>query len=130
MRYNHARKKLRELDPTNPNLPTFWRRKDRHTLDRKIDKLKKERKLRTLERHHLYPGEFESDFRTWGIKPEDYVMFVEREPHRLRPSGLHAGPDHWNAQWRRFIEDELTPNEERAIEQLNRMMKRIPWLKP
>jgi len=143
MRYNHAYRTLRELDPKNPQLSTldtsvwFPQSWDIQGLNQEIarvhsrlpkDLLPKE--LRQLDVHHPFPLQFEEEFRAWGIEPEDYTMLVPVGWHRLKPGGLHTGPDHWNKQWNRYIMETGVLNDERAIKQLSSMMKQIPWLKP
>ena len=56
-------------------------------------------------------------------------MYVERGEHRLKPDGLHAGPDNWNAQWGRFIKKYDQPTPEQLLKYLSGMMKDVPWLK-
>jgi len=83
----------------------------------------------TLENHHNLPNEFKDYFRYWGIEPEDYKMFVEKSEHRLKPDGLHTGPDDWNTQFRDFVHEYKSPKPEEILAHLSGTMKRIPWLK-
>jgi hypothetical protein len=57
-------------------------------------------------------------------------MFVPKGLHRLRPDGLHTGSSHWNAQWRQLFQKYEKPAPEQFFEQLNMMLKQIPWLQP
>jgi len=107
--------------------PQSW---DIHDLNQEIarvhsrlpkDLLPKE--LRQLDVHHPFPLQFKREFRGLGIEPEDYTMLVPVGWHRLKPGGLHTGPDHWNKQWDRYIAQEEEPTKERAIEHLSTMMK-------
>src|SRR5262249_32384876 len=110
---------------------------DIHDLNREIarvhSRLPKDllpEELRQLEVHHPFPLQFQDRFKAWGINPEDYTMLVPVGRHRLKPAGLHTGPDHWNKQWDRYIKDARVLNDEHAIKHLSSMMKQIPWLKP
>jgi hypothetical protein len=133
--YENAHRILKKMDPGNPELRSMststWipENRDLNRLNFQIEKLKRGRSS-DLERHHVFPLEFEANFRACGINPEDYVMLVARAEHRLRPSGLHTGLDHWNSQWRRFMKEHDRPTPEQFFGQLNMMLKRIPWLQP
>ncbi|MGA2133039.1 MAG: hypothetical protein ABSH50_12155 [Bryobacteraceae bacterium] len=45
------------------------------------------------------PKTFEQ-FMPVGIDIQQYTVQLPRYLHRLRPFGLHTGPNNWNAQWR------------------------------
>jgi len=39
-----------------------------------------------------------------GIDIDTYILRVPKEKHRLKPGGLHTGPEHWNKWWKEFWE--------------------------
>ena len=132
MLHNNASRILRELDPQNAQLqsmntstwvPTF---EDTNRLNEEIARVKTGRRLSDPKSHHNYPQQFAPNFRACGIEPEDYRMFLPRSYHRLRPDGLHTGPNNWNVQWREFLTErpDAKPNE--LFDQLHRMWKQVP----
>lgn len=130
--YRHAHRTLRELDPRNPQLqslssetwiPTF---RDIKRLNEEIAKVRSEQAFSNLEAHHALPREFASQFEAASIDIGDYIVYLLRHQHRLRPNGLHAGSEHWNIQWRRFFEMKREPSAEEILEQLNNMLKQLP----
>jgi hypothetical protein len=132
MRYNQGRRTLGGLDSANPQLsttsigpyiPSRW---DINGIHDQIARLKPGT---TVEDHHNFPRQFKEYFKHAGIDPEDYKMFVEKSEHRLKPDGLHTGPDNWNAQWGRFKSEYDNPTRKELLEHLIRMMKDVPWLK-
>ncbi|MEP0766968.1 MAG: DUF2380 domain-containing protein [Fimbriimonadia bacterium] len=56
------------------------------------------------EAHHLFPKQFRERFRAMGIDIDTYILRVPKEKHRLKPGGLHTGPEHWNKWWKEFWE--------------------------
>jgi hypothetical protein len=134
MLYDNAFKTLRELEPNHPQLqsmststwvPTF---RDASRLNEEIARIRAGRGLSELEPHHNFPRQFTSNFRACGIEPDDYLTFLPRSLHRLKPDGLHTGPGNWNAQWLQFLKDQPTARPEKLLEQLHNMWKPIPWL--
>jgi hypothetical protein len=130
--YGSAHRTLRELDPTNRQLPSLsseaWipRQEDINRLNEEIARVRRERGLSDLERHHTLPQEFALQFEKAGIDIRDHIVYLARNQHRLLPNGLHTGSEHWNAQWRQFFERNKLPNREEVLEKLNEMLKQIP----
>jgi hypothetical protein len=131
---------LREVDPTNPLLsaldtskwfPQSW---DVYKLNEELARLKKQntttfspevqRRLSALDNQHLLPTEFTPEFKSAGIDPEDYRMFMDAGWHRL----LDKSPYDSQAQWRRFFDSQPNPTQEEVIKQLNAMMKQKPFI--
>jgi hypothetical protein len=130
--HKYAHRTLRELDPRNPQLqslssptwiPTF---QDINRLNEEIARVRGEQRLFDLERHHALPREFVSEFEKAGIDMGDYIVYLQRHQHRLRPDGLHTGSDHWNGQWHRFFQKYAKPTPKKILEQLNDMLKQLP----
>jgi hypothetical protein len=134
--YTNAYRILQNLDPKNPELRSMSRstwvpeNSDIGRLNAEIARLRCQRGSLGLERHHAFPLEFEANFRACGIDPEAYAMFVPKGLHRLRPDGLHTGSNHWNAQWRQFIQEQKKPTPEKFFNHLNTMLRKLPWLQP
>jgi Predicted lipoprotein of unknown function (DUF2380) len=82
--------------------------------------------LSELEPHHTLPGKFLRRFKGAGIDIDDYILYLPRGPHRLRPDGLHTGSNHWNAQWQRFFDERSNPTPDQILEHLNDMLKTVP----
>ena len=134
--YQNAHRVLRELDPGNRELSSLnsstWipEQRDINRLNAEITKLRRGLASSELEPHHAFPRQFKRQFLACGIDPEHYIVYMEKGAHRLLPNGLHTGSDHWNAQWRRFIDTHKNPTADQFFGHLNLMLKRIPWLKP
>jgi hypothetical protein len=105
-------------------VPTF---QDSIRLNEEIARIKVERGLSELEPHHNFPRQFASKFRACLIEPEDYLTYLPRSFHRLRPDGLHTGPNNWNTQWKEFLNDRPKAAPEELFGQLHNMWKQIPW---
>jgi hypothetical protein len=136
MRYNQNHRELERFDPANPQLspasvvPWVPQSRDINPLDQEIVALRAAQGLSFLENHHNFPREFQDYFRWFGIEPEEHKMFMTATEHRLKPDGLHTGPDDWNELWRRFIAKDPYPTDELAMRYLNQIMKeKMPWLK-
>ena len=132
--YDSAFRTLKELEPNHPQLqslststwvPTF---SDTNRLNEEIARIKARRGLSDLESHHNFPNQFSAEFRTSGIEPDDYLTFLPRPFHRLRPDGLHTAPTNWNVQWKEYLRKYPQPKPEGLFEQLHNMWKNIPWL--
>jgi len=119
----------RELSSLNSST---WipEQRDINRLNAEITKLRRGLASSELEPHHAFPRQFKRQFLACGIDPEHYIVYMEKGAHRLLPNGLHTGSDHWNAQWRRFIDTHKNPTADQFFGHLNLMLKRIPWLKP
>ena len=137
-RYHYNLGVLREQDPTNRLVTTRnfttrdWipSRDDNYFLQRELD-LVRRRGGFDLERHHLTPLEFADRFRGCGIEPDDFIVYLPRAAHRLRPDGLHAAPNSWNTDWREYFKEQgsrqLTSEE--LLTQLMKMWNATPWFK-
>jgi hypothetical protein len=137
-RYHYNLRVLRDLDPQNRLLTTQnfttrdWipSRDDNYFLQRELD-LVRRRGGFDLERHHLTPLEFAARFRACGIEPHDYIAYLPAVAHRLRPDGLHTGPNNWNSVWRRYFQEHGSEDtdSEAVLRQLIQMWDSAPWLK-
>ncbi len=80
-----------------------------------------------IERHHLLPRQFRSYFKPAGLNIEspEFIVELPRDIHRLKPHGLHTGPDNWNRLWKNFITDNPVPNPDRILQHLDWMMGRF-----
>jgi hypothetical protein len=132
--YDSAFRTLKELEPNHPQLqslststwvPTF---SDTNRLNEEIARIRARRELPDLESHHNFPRQFSPQFRACGIDPEDYLTFLPRPFHRLRPDGLHTDSVNWNAQWKRFLSEQPTAKPEDLLKQLHGLWKNVPWL--
>jgi hypothetical protein len=131
--YDTAVETLRRLDPKNPQLESIYgpgwvpSNEDIQTINREIETLRwRERDLgreRDLEKHHNFPQEFADEFKACGLDPDDYITYMLKSEHRLRPDGLHTGPNSWNTQWREFFRRNDRPTPDEVHEQLNSMIK-------
>jgi hypothetical protein len=130
--YNSAHRTLRALDPRNPQLVSAstetWipTNRDIIRLNDEIARVRYKRGLSDLEPHHTLPRQFSAKFNKHGIDIEHYVIFMPRGPHRLRPDGMHTGPDNWNAQWRRFFYANPNATPDEIFEHANSMLKQLP----
>ncbi len=133
--YESAHATLRRLDPTNPQLTTYSNLNSVPTT-RDIGRLNEEiRRIRGsnssfLEGHHTTPLRFARQFRACGIEPDDYMMYIPRDQHRLRPNGLHTREISWNAQWKRFFNENSSPTPEEVFRHLNEMIREQRWGQP
>jgi hypothetical protein len=133
MLYDTAFKTLRDIEPNHPQLQSMststWipEFRDTNRLNEEIARIKAGRPLLQLESHHNFPLQFEPLFRACGIDPEGYRTFLPRSFHRLRPYGLHTGPNNWNVQWREFLKEQPNARPEKLLEQLHNMWKPVPW---
>lgn len=134
--YDRALETLRELDPKNPNLESLstpgWipRQEDINRLNEEIMRLRRERGFSWLEPHHTLPRQFRDKFDRLGIDIEDYITHMPNYLHRLRPNGLHTGPEHWNGQWKEFFRTHPNPTPDEVFDHLNGMLKQIPREQP
>jgi hypothetical protein len=132
--YDSAFRTLKELEPNHPQLqslststwiPTF---SDTNRLNEEIARIKVRRGLSDLESHHNFPRQFSPQFRAYGIEPEDYLTFLPRSFHRLRPDGLHTTPINWNARWDEYLNNQPKSKPEELLKQLHGMWKNVLWL--
>lgn len=79
-----------------------------------------------VEQHHLLPkaAEFRRFFDAAGLDVEDFKIPLTRAEHRLKPGGLHTGPDNWNAQWRRFFSENPNATRGQILGHLDEMKER------
>jgi hypothetical protein len=99
-----------------------------------IARVQRQRGQSDFEPHHNLPRQLRKEFNGCGLDIEDYVTYVGRDLHRLRPNGLHTGSESWNKIWRRYFANRQTskPSEEQAdeiLEQLIRMWENAQWLR-
>jgi hypothetical protein len=131
MLYAHAHRTLRRIEPRNPQLKSIssdtWvpTNEDLNRLNWEIETSRRRQSILDLEAHHAFPLQFSDRFERAGINTEDYIAYLPKDRHRLRPSGAHTGTDNWNAQWRRFFEEESRPSQDKLFEQLRRMLKEL-----
>lgn len=131
MLYAHAHRTLRRIEPRNPQLKSIssdtWvpTNEDLNRLNWEIETSRRRQSILDLEAHHAFPRQFSDRFERAGINTEDYIAYLPKDRHRLRPSGAHTGTDNWNAQWRRFFEEESRPSQDKLFEQLRRMLKEL-----
>jgi hypothetical protein len=129
--YNDLHRTLRELDPTNRQLESLnspdWvpSNEDLSRLREEIHNIRRDRGLSELELHHMFPQQFRFNFNRARINIEDFTNFLWRDRHRLAPNGLHTTRDHWNAQWRRYFEENPDPTPEEIIGQLKKMLDQL-----
>jgi hypothetical protein len=132
--YRSAYDTLKELEPNHPQLqslststwiPTF---SDTNRLNEEIARIKAGRGLSYLEPHHNFPRQFSPQFPACGIEPENYLTYLPRSFHRLRPDGLHTTSINWNARWDEFLSDQPTAKREELLKHLHGMWKNVPWL--
>jgi hypothetical protein len=74
-----------------------------------------------IEVHHLLPRAFEDVFRGKGLDIGKYVIDLPRWQHRLKPFGVHTGPNNWNAMWKAWIETHPTATAEEILAELARL---------
>jgi hypothetical protein len=132
--YDSARKTLQELDPRHPELqwyqPEGWIPRQEHVsrlnqeIARTIARIKGKGGLSELEPHHTLPTQFKpKHFDRLGIDIDHFLLYMPRDLHRLKPHGLHTGPEHWNELWNRFFDARSKPTKEKVLEQLLKMLK-------
>jgi hypothetical protein len=141
MMYNHNWEILRQLEPQNRMLFSIQDRewvpsqRDIQRLQEEIVRARREQSAWSLERQHNLPREFQKRFKACGLDPEDFVTYMSRELHRLKPYGWHTGPENYNSVWRRFFGEQLTKGQEaeeaqEILQQLLKMWSTFPWKKP
>ena len=74
-----------------------------------------------FEIHHLLPKKFRAYFERAGLDIEDHTLTMRRSEHRLRPGGVHTGPDNWNKQWADFFNNNPNANANQILNQLKVM---------
>ena len=141
MIYNHNLDVLGELEPNNRLLLSIhngrWVPSPSHIrmVKEEIARARDRQPGRSsFEGHHNLPRQFETKFNACGLDIEDYVTYLARDLHRLRPGGLHTGSESWNKIWRRYFAQGQTqkPSEEQADEILNQlfqMWEKSQWLR-
>jgi len=82
---------------------------------------------RVIERHHLLPRRFREYFEAAGldINAPEFIVELPRDVHRLKPYGLHTGPDNWNRLWRDFFTENPNASPEEILQYLDWMMRRF-----
>lgn len=77
----------------------------------------------SIEQHHLFPQEYIENFKSAGLDIEQYKMPMDRADHRLKPNGLHTGPNNWNRQWKDFFTRYPNADRGQILDQLSKMNK-------
>ena len=114
----------RTMSSTETWIPT---NRDIIRLNDEIARVRLERGMFDLERHHTLPRQFRVWFNRAGIDFEDSVIFLPRSQHPLREGGgVHTGRDHWNAQWKRFFDEYPNATSDQIFEHANSMLKQLP----
>jgi hypothetical protein len=54
------------------------------------------RAVRATEIHHLLPRQFKTRFQKAGLDIEKFKVKLDQGKHRLKPDGVHTGPNSWN----------------------------------
>ena len=70
----------------------------------------------------LLPREFADRFADVGLDIEKYTTKLPAGEHRLKPNGIHTGPNNWNKEWRIFLEGS-TASEQQILNKLGEMKK-------
>jgi len=50
---------------------------------------------------------------------------MEQSAHRLKPDGLHTGPENWNKVWDEFFSANANPTKKEILDQLKKMRKQF-----
>ena len=58
---------------------------------------------RTWVRHHVFPQAFKKWFTRQGINIHEWTLVLDKQVHEKIHRGANGGP--WNAEWRRYIDD-------------------------
>jgi hypothetical protein len=78
-----------------------------------------------MEAHHLLPQEKElaEKFKGAGLDIEDYVVYLKKADHTLKPNGIHTGTgaNNWNGAWKEFFANNKNPNKFQILKQLRKM---------
>ena len=85
-----------------------------------------------VETHHNLPQapRFRKYFDRAGLNIEDYTEPMTRGRHRLKPDGVHTGPNNWNKQWDKFFKMYPEATREEILAELNRIRRSFgmgPW---
>jgi len=80
-----------------------------------------------IETHHLLPKEFKHLFAKpkVGLDIEKFKIQMSKAGHRLKPRGLHTGPDNWNKIWGDFFNKYKNPTRKQVLNQLEYMKGRF-----
>jgi RHS repeat-associated protein len=79
--------------------------------------------LAKVEWHHMLPKQFEGKFASVGLDIEDFTISMPVDAHRLKPFGLHTGPNNWNKQWEDFFGEVGSPSAQDILGQLSAMQR-------
>ena len=79
------------------------------------------------EMHHLLPRQFKAQFARpkVGLDIEKFKIPMSKAGHRLKPGGLHTGPDDWNKMWGDFFNTYKNPTRKQVLNQLEYMKGRF-----
>jgi len=80
-----------------------------------------------IEMHHLLPKakEFAPFLKRAGLDVEKLKIPMSKAGHRLKPGGLHTGPENWNKMWREFFRENRKPSRKEILEQLEYMKRKF-----
>jgi Predicted lipoprotein of unknown function (DUF2380) len=86
-----------------------------------------EKVAKAIEKHHLLPRQFAHKFKQVGLDPDDYLLNLPVDEHRLSPDGLHAGPseESWNGQWSQFFDNNPNYTQQDVLNQLATMIQQF-----
>jgi hypothetical protein len=133
---------LRRLDPKNPEVlafeasPLYPNSGQAELFNQEIRNLKKRLKeepssfsqevremIAALDDHHNFGRKWANKFRSRGIEPDEYNMYLDAGRHRL----LGYGKDGFDKQWERYIKENREPTIDDLFRQLASMMEQRPW---
>jgi RHS repeat-associated protein len=77
------------------------------------------------EIHHRLPQQFAKQCKRAGLDIEDFTIKISRAQHRLKPGGLHTGPENWNKLWKIFFKENRNPTKEQIINFLKGLDQRF-----
>ena len=78
-----------------------------------------------IEIHHLLPRQFKRQFARVGLDIEKFKIPMSKAGHRLKPGGLHTGPENWNRMWDQFFKETKNPSKKQILNQLEYMRGRF-----
>jgi len=59
------------------------------------------------------------------IDDDEFIIYLSRSDHRLKPNGLHTGPNNWNKRWGDFFKGHgNTPPDAKEIMRFLEELKR------
>jgi hypothetical protein len=78
-----------------------------------------------VDKHHLLPQQFKSEFERVGLNIEDYKVELPRDFHKdiHGRGGGEAWTNSWNQQWKRFFRGNPNPTATEILRRLETMKK-------